>query len=457
MAVAERSVMSATTSTTSENHGHDGDTFWRALFYRWFVEYNPLYLVSAALVLGGCLLWSRGLVEEQSLAGPLGVALVAEVYAASLIGGAALLVRIGLRRPAVMLALLSIIYQWDSTLHTETCAYLGRVGSWATAAWVLAFAAKLSALGWALRVRFAPRAVIAALLGAAGLALGPRVLPGLPVGERGSAVAIWVFALFALYRRGAITSLTPLDAWGRTVLRRATRAAWLLSGGLLATHVVMWANDHFFALLPACIALGLAQLRRIRGEGRAWATLFATLYFTAVVEPEGFSVIALIAAAALLLRAFGSTFTSATEVAPPGANAPYRASVNAVVEEAVRVISLGPAERARCVAGSFFAAYLATWTRGWSGGPFPAHLVALDLGLTLGVALWVWRTRARSPLLPLALTWVHLLVESRVVPLPSGTIAWGETVVTAGFALLAASLGASVVLRPRPLAPSWDR
>jgi hypothetical protein len=32
---------------------------WRRLMHRWFVEYNPLYLVSAMLVLGGIWLLSR--------------------------------------------------------------------------------------------------------------------------------------------------------------------------------------------------------------------------------------------------------------------------------------------------------------------------------------------------------------------------------------------------------------
>ena len=39
------------------------DAFFQRLFYRWFIQYNPLYLVSAALVLAGCSLWARGLAE----------------------------------------------------------------------------------------------------------------------------------------------------------------------------------------------------------------------------------------------------------------------------------------------------------------------------------------------------------------------------------------------------------
>lgn len=41
---------------------------WRGLTYRWFAEYNAMYLLSAALVLLGMILASRGLDEEWTLA-----------------------------------------------------------------------------------------------------------------------------------------------------------------------------------------------------------------------------------------------------------------------------------------------------------------------------------------------------------------------------------------------------
>ena len=116
-------------------------SYWRRLLYRWLIEYNPLYLLSAALVLGGMQLISRGLAEDGSLYQQVGVASIAELYAFALIGGAALLTRIGLRRPAVLLALVTILYQGDLTLHTETCAYLGWVGWLGAATAVVACAA----------------------------------------------------------------------------------------------------------------------------------------------------------------------------------------------------------------------------------------------------------------------------------------------------------------------------
>jgi hypothetical protein len=420
------------------------------LLYHWFVEYNPLYLVSAALVLGGCFLWSRGLVQNESLTGQLGIAFVAELYAASLIAGAALLTRIGLKRPAVMLALIAVLYQWDTTLHLETCAYLGAVGTWAAALWSLVFAGKVYALGWALHLRFDRRTLAAALIAAAGLALGPRVLPALGGRGAGALLAVWVFALGALYRKGGIRSLVDLDAWGRTVLSRATRAAWLLSGAVLGLHVLSWCTDHVIFLTAALLTVPLLFIVRIRSEARMWPIALGTLLVAAWVEPGAFFVTSLLAAAALCLRAIAPAFASILEAAPPDAKrpeggAPYRAANEAARAPDARSFRVAPmlvepAERARCFAGALFAAYLAAWTLGWSNGPWPSHIVALDVALAFAVALFVWRTRTRAALLPLAASTLHFAIKAGLLPRPTGSVAWGKTAIAFGFVLLFASL-----------------
>jgi hypothetical protein len=445
-----------TTVPPSDNAGTEEGAFWRALLYRWFVEYNPLYLLSAALVLAGCLLWSRGLAHEESLAGPLGIAFVAELYGASLALGAALLTRIGFRRPAVMLALIAVFYQWDATLHTETCAYLGLAGASATAVWFLMFVAKLYLLGWALRVRFAGRVVIAAIVAAAGLALGPRVLPGLGGRNAGIVLALWLFALGSLYRPGGIKTLTPLDDWGTKVLRRVTRASWIMSGTLVASHVLMWWKDHDIGLSAAFLAAPLLAVPRVRRERTVWVTVFATLGLSASAQPSAFFGVALLAAAALCLRALAPAFASAAESPPadlgsPSVTEPYRASN---VRESNATPAPGPmspvlsyAQRVRSLVGALFAVHLAVWTFGWTGGPWPPHVLALDAGLTVVVLLAAWRTRVRSTLVPLAAWHGHLLMAHRLLPMPTSSAAWGETTVALGFALLAASLFTSYRLR----------
>lgn len=404
---------------TNDHELPNGDVaYWRRLFYRWFVEYNPLYLISAALVLGGCLLCSSGMVGEDSLSGTVGIALVAELYAVSLVGGAALLTRIGMKRPAVMLALIFVLFQWDMTLHTETCAYLGAAGGWATAAWVAIFAGKVYALGWALRVRFARHVMAAAIVAALGLAIVPRLLPVVDARSAGALLAVWLYALGALYREGGITSVLELNSWGRTVLRRATHAAWILSGLLVSVHVFFWWRDHDIAVSSVLPLLALLVVRRVRSEGRAWVIVLSTLVVVAATTPGAFSVTALLVTAALCLRAFSQAY--------------------------------GPAERARAVAGGLFAFYLSAWTLRWSGGPWPIHELALDGTLTTMVLVTVWRVRAWSALASLAVTYLHFVVQARLVPPPRSHLEWGATAVALGFVLLAGSLAASYRLRARP-------
>jgi len=414
--------------------------FWRRLLHRWFVEYNPLYLLSATLVLGGCFLWSRGLVDRQGLSGPLGVSLVAESYGAALLLGAALLMRIRLPRPAVLLALLAILYQWDMTLHTETCAYLGATGAWATAVWFAIFVGKLRLFGWALHVRIARRVVITALLAAGGLALGPRLLPSL--GGRGASglLAVWLFALATLYRPGGVTSMAELGPWAQTVLRRVTRAAWLLSAGLVGAHVFLWWRDHNLSLGPALLAVPLLVMREVRSELRMWATVVATLSFAAIAQPTAFFVTSFIAAAALAVRAFSLLVVSAVSAPETaGREQPYRGSHETQAwVSAIPVVA--PAQRARLVAGALFATYMGAWTTRWSSGPWPAHVLFLDAVLALVTVALVWRTRRRTALLPLGATCAHFVVQSRVLPIPHSIVAWGEAAVALGFVLLGGSL-----------------
>jgi hypothetical protein len=118
-----------------------------------------------------------------------------------------------------------------------------------------------------------------------------------------------------------------------------------------------------------------------------------------------------------------------------------------LVAAALCLRALAPADRTRCVVGALFATYLALWTLHWTGGPWPPHSLALDVALALAVAALVWRTRARSALALLAACYGHFVVQARLLPIPTTTVGWGETVVAFGFALLAGSLLTSYRLR----------
>jgi hypothetical protein len=101
----------------------------------------------------------------------------------------------------------------------------------------------------------------------------------------------------------------------------------------------------------------------------------------------------------------------------------------------------------RLAAGSIFSLYLAAWTLDWSGGPWPAHALALDLALGVVVIVGAWRARARYALAPLGATYLHALFQAGLVPAPRSLVEWGGAAVALGFAILVGSLAASYRLR----------
>ena len=439
---------------------NDHDSYSRRLLHRWLVQYNPLYLVSAMLVLGGMILTSRGLAHEGSLYGELGVAAIAELYAATLIGGAALLVRIGERRPAVMLALLTVLYQCDLTLHTETCPYLGGVGVIATVGWLALFVVKLRALAWALKVRITTHAQITATVVAAGVAFLPYVLGRVDQRAGGAVVALWVFAIASLFgaRGVAVTSEVELDDWGRVVLRRVVGASWGIAGLLFAGHVLFWSTQHALSLATLAPVAALVVVRRARNEVRAWMIVGATLVATAVVMPGAFAVTALVAAIALGMRAMpgagaGAGATDAEVVLPYRMVHSRFGEEGRGVPEARKESVFGAfrpveaAERLRLLGGAVFAGYLGVWTASWVGGAWPAHVIALDVALGVVVLLLAWRAKMRITLPALGVAYLHFVVKAHLVPAPRSLLEWGGTAVVLGFALLVASLAASYRLR----------
>jgi hypothetical protein len=232
-----------------------------------------------------------------------------------------------------------------------------------------------------------------------------------------------------------------------------------MSGGLLGLHVLMWWKDHNLPLVAAMLAVPLLAVPRARSEARTWCTVVGILVLAAVIEPGAFFVTSLLAAAALCIRALAPAFSPSSDAQPePGGHrvvpsaVPYRASEGPAWAPQPSFIAathagVGADERTRLFIGALFASYLAVWTLRWSSGPWPAHMLGVDVALTLAVVGFVWRTRARLPLLPLAACYGHFVVQARLLPIPTSSVGWGETIVGFGFALLAGSLLTSYRLR----------
>jgi hypothetical protein len=419
---------------------------WRRLAHRWFVEYNPCYLLSAGLVLAGTTLLSRGLAGGARPFGRLGVTALAELYAIALVGGAALLMRIGQRRSAVMLAALAIAYQGDLTLHTDTAPALGATGAVAAGAWCALFAAKLSWLARAVRIRLSRAAVAALAAGALGLTALPFCLESLGRRGAGGLVSLWLFALIALRGAAAVSSREPLDAWGRTVLRRATRLAWATLGALAAFHVLFWSAQGRFDLVTVAPVAGLVAAHRATTERRAWAAVVATAAGVAWAAPAALAATLLVAAVACALRGAGALRPRRDGDRPFVADGPYRTGGEG---DAGGAGARGVGAERRWLLGAAVLAHLSAWAAGWTGGAWPAHVAPLDLALTAGLAAAAWRWRTRGAFAPAAALWGHFVWQAGLVPRPHSIQHWGGVTVGVGFALLGASLATSYRLRPR--------
>lgn len=422
------------------------------LFHRWFVQYNPLYLVSAMFVLVGLTMISRALAGDLSLSGQLGVGAASELYALALIGGAALLMRLGLPRPATFVALLAVLYQGDLALTTETHALLGTVGKLASATWFLLFVAKLHALARAMRLRVSPSAWLVASLGALGLAVVPHLSRSLGRGALTAVVGLWLFAVLAsaLWTPRTVRSKTPRDAWGQTVERRALRATWTIWACLALAHAVLWCREyHLDAGVLVPIALLLAT-RWMRGEIATLATASATLAFVAVAMPAVLPAVALMAAAVLSLGAWRVPARECDRSASPPDESGYRGAGEPIATVLPAFEFPAGPERARRLAWAGYALYVAAWTCTRTSGDWPDHVLALDLTLTVPMLLVAWGRRSVAVPAPLFATYVHWAIQSRLLRAPQSTLQWGITTVSVGFALLFVSVFTSWRFERRP-------
>jgi len=422
--------------------------FWRRLFHHWFVEYNPLYLLSACCALIGVNELSAGL--SHSVYSWLAVAAVAELYAWALVASAAFLMRAEQRRPAVMLTLLIAIYQCDPTLHTETCAYMGNAGALAGAAWLTSFIAKFSVLASAMRVRLSRSALGVAAFGALGVLVFPLLLRQLSPVTMSSLVALWIFALFvwSLWGSPRITSVVALDAWAQRVLKRSVRAIWGICAALTIAHVWFWSSEfelRYGLAVPITLLLSTRWMPR---ESSAWLAVAAAL-LCGFMMPPLLATVACMAAFTLALRALRK---------PSELAADEQEALGAGLDPHARAarFNLAPRfERLRLLIGSASLGYLSLWTLGWSGGALPGHAFWLDSSLSVVLLAMVWSFRAYVALVPLALSYLHLGVQSGTLSLPRTRAQWGLSEVGLGFALLATAVLTSwQSKRDRPAASS---
>jgi len=413
------------------------------ILHRWFVRYNPLYLLSAVLVLVGLTLLSRGLAQD-SVGGKIAVGALSELYALALIAGAGLLTRIRLPRPAVFVALIAVLYQGDLSLGTETYALLPRMGQGATVVWLVLFVAKLRALAWALKLELAFSAIAVPSFGAIGLAVIPHLSRRLDPRTLTAIIGLWAFGLFAaaLWTTRSVRSRRDLDSWGATVLRRSLRASWTIWGCLAIGHVLLWTYQYNVPRAVLFPVVPLLATRWIRRETRVLACVAGVLVLVRVYMPELFQMVALMSAVVLSLHALRKPVDPKARTETPPLEDDYRAACVEPIDRAPATLferSESPA-MARQLAWAGYALYLSAWTLSWPGGAWPAHVVVLDLVLTAAISVFVWKLRSRIVVLPLFATYLHWSIQSRLLRAPHSIVQWGATTVAVGFGLLLTSV-----------------
>ncbi len=366
-----------------------------SLWQTWFVRYNPLYFTSALSILYGILLVSRGLDEAGLKERKVLLTVVLESYQLLLIAGAALLFRSGRsRRSAVILGLTAAVFLLDCTFQMEILACLE--ARWLAAVWVALAAFKLAALRFAFRLRAEASALVVPLAAAVAISWVPQVL------DRGAAdretvhlLAAWLAAALAAWWmsvRPRLACADRLDAWGETVLRRATRAVWAIWGGFYLAHLVAWATIFDLSWTPLYLVPVLVLMAfRIDEEGAVWA-------------------------AGALAVALAMTV--------PATAAPS-ALVVAVVF-AWRCRQLG---RPRLIVGAVLALHVAWRAVGWQQGELPAAGLGLNLLSAAALIFLAWRLRSTTAALALAAGAFGLREH-----LPQlGALVWGLLFLAAGF------------------------
>jgi hypothetical protein len=370
------------------------------IVYRWFVRYNPLYFFSALCVLVGIYLVSQGLNVIEWTSGQLLLTRVVQVYEVLLIAGAALLFRGAKQyRPAVILGIMEVVFLFDCTFRTEVATTLEHSERTVAIAWGIMVVLKLIALAWAFRLKLSATAFVVPVLAAIGIASFPQLFQEHDA-IKGTIhlIATWcgiALTVFAYWKRPTILCKLSLDEWGQTVLRRASKAIWLIWVGFYFLHLLIWLN---MFEIPVTILHLVSLLLLIpllsKHEWWVWAGSVNALAI-ALVNPSTVSLTALAVALVLGWKAWRT-------------------------------------QQKRLYVGTILALYIAVWTIGWQQWPLPEFNLWLSLVSAAMLILMAWRLQLPVALLPMLAGVYPIMKFLRSL---SG-LGWGIILLTIGFIAL---------------------
>ena len=398
----------------------DGEEEEHGLLHYWFVQYNPLYFFSALCVLAGVYLMSRGLDSLGFRAGQLILVEVVQAYEILLIVGAGLLYRVaGQRRPAVILAMMEVLFLMDCNFLTEGLGAMGSVGAAGSTVWVTVLVVKVLALAWIFSVKLSLGGLLLPVLAGVGVAYAPHML-SLPSVDKDvfHLVMTWYGLGLVWLAHGAVRTLTsrsPLSDWGDTVFYRATRAACVVWSVFYFVHLAAWMVQFNISFTAAHVG-SLLALAILFVPAESWSWIWGGLALgLGIVHPFPlFPAIAVIVAGTLAVQAW-------------------------------RLRS-----KRLCV-GVVLALHAAVWLFGWKGGtlPYPPVWLSAVVGLLLLGMAWGMRT------------WTALVAACAVLApcvveyLPQTILEWGIVVTSIGFLALIAGVAVNWNLRHKiPPPPS---
>jgi hypothetical protein len=325
---------------------------------------------------------------------------VIESYEILLLVGSFILYRkVSQNRPAVILALLNIIFLFDCTFQTEHLSTLGYLGGLSTLIWLCLFAAKLGVLLWIFRLKLPAIGFMVPILAAIGMTGTPYLLGYTNLDKSTVHLMItWygvVLAVLVLWFRPAVSSKDNLDQQGKMILLRITKAAWLIWGGLYLYHIISWIRIWDIIIPVEHIAPIFVILPFItKEEGITWAGCILAITFS-VSTPSVFWFTALMVGMVFYLKGWRN-------------------------------------HQPRLYMGAILALHFSLSSIGGEGYSFsnPPLLLAVASGLGLLAIGWIYRLISAFLIV---LVGVFVFWNPRG---PQGIIEWGSLLIAIGFATL---------------------
>ena len=408
---------------------------WRELLHYWFVQFNPLYFISALCMLFGVFLVARNM-ETLAPRSPERVQLVLfvviQAYEWMLIGGAALLARrAGVVRPAVIMALLEAVFLFDCTFRLESVVFLGPLAYALTATWFLLTLIKVRLLAAALRLQLPLRLLVAIGASALGIVAAIHWLSQ-PDSDKLLALQFgaWFGTLVMLLLDRRLPDVACEFAQSEAQMLMARRC---IRGGfrLLAcfyfyhlwSYMLMAGGPEIVVpgFLPQAGAFMLLQLVLRSRDSDVWK--FALLTFCAALPaPSAVPYAALLLAAVLAYRVWRGA-------------------------------------RGGLAAVAAIAAYVGLWLFGMSTWkdplPPPGLLSWQSLSLIAALVAIAWRLRDPLAFSVLVSGVGYLVYRYGASWLPRSELAWGILLLVAGFVALGAGIAINWWSRALP-SPTAD-